>query len=87
LRLKPGGQRCNPNDVQSKGSILAKYLYYDASIAPDYDLTSEMDRRRFLEEECYVVFELMKNKAEARNREKLREHAGQFRYVGRVLKR
>ncbi len=87
LRLKQGGLRCNPNDVQSKGSILAKHLYYDASIALNYNLTSENGRQRFLEEECYIVFELTENEAEARRREKLRERTGQFRYVGRVLKR
>ena len=87
LRLKPGGQRCNPSDVQSKGSILAKHLYYGASIASGYDLTSEIDRQRFLEEECYIVFEVTGNEGEARRREKLREQTGQFRYAGRVLKR
>jgi hypothetical protein len=87
LQLKPGGQRCNPNDVRSKGSILAKHLYYDGSIASEYDLTSEMGRRRFLEERCYIVIELARNEEEARKGEKLREQTGQFRYVGPVLKR
>src|SRR5688572_14697033 len=45
LKLKPGGNRSNPQDVQSKQSILTQHLYYDAQIAPDFDLVSESGRR------------------------------------------
>lgn len=87
LKLKAGGQRSNPNDVQSKSSILAKHLYYDTSLVADYDLKSETGRRTFLEEKCYFVFELTGNRAKARDVEKLRERQLQFRYVGKVSKR
>jgi hypothetical protein len=87
LRLKAGGQRCNPSDVRSKESILAKHLYYDTSLVADYDLRSEAGRRMFLKEKCYFIFELTANRAEARELEKLREDRSQFRYVGNVLKR
>jgi len=45
LKLKAGGERSNPKDVQSKSSILAKHLYYDTSLVADYDLKSEAGRR------------------------------------------
>jgi hypothetical protein len=45
LRLKPGGTRDNPDDVESKGSILAKHLYYDSSVTSGYDLKSEIVSR------------------------------------------
>lgn len=84
LRLKNGGDRNNPNDVTSKGSILAKHLYYDQSLTNEYDLTSEEDRRRFLDEKCYIIFETTKTKRAARTIERKREQAGKFRYVKRV---
>lgn len=87
LKLKAGGQRCNPSDVQSKKSILAKHLYYDTSLAANYDLKSEAGRRMFLAKECYFTFELTSSSTEARELEKLREHQLQFRYVGDVLNR
>src|SRR5208283_3689809 len=83
LKLKAGGQRCNPSDVQSKSSILAKHLYYDTSLIADHDLQSEAGRRTFLEEKCYFVFELTGNRAKARDLEKMRERQLQFRYVGK----
>lgn len=87
LKLKAGGDRCNPSDVQSKGSILAKHLYYDTSLAAECDLKSEAGRRSFLEEHCYFVLELTTSKAEARELEKLRERQRGFRYIGTVSKR
>jgi hypothetical protein len=57
LKLRPGGSFDNPNDVMSKGSILAKHLYYDRSIAPDFNLTDEARRREFLISQCYIVFD------------------------------
>lgn len=84
LRLKPGGHWSNPGDVISKRSILAKHLYYDRSLTRRYDLTSEADRRRFLEERCYVEFELTETKEKARELEKIREQQGRFRYSQKV---
>ena len=84
LRLKSGGKRSNPDDVVSKGSILAKHLYYDRSIAGDYDLKSEVERRKFLVENCYITFEVTETKACARELERLREQQRSFRYQNRV---
>lgn len=84
LRLRPGGIRCNPNDVVSKGSILAKHLYYDRSITADYNLQMQADRRRYLIENCFIVFKLTETKEAARALEKVRENSGLFRYVHRV---
>ncbi len=87
LKLKPNGDWNNPSDVDSKKSILAKSLYFDASIAENYDLTSEAGRRGFLKEQCYLVFEVTTSREEAEEREKIRELDGRSRYVGNVCKR
>lgn len=84
LRLKVGGERGTPDDVVSKGSILAKHLYYDRSLTTAYDLRSEADRRRFLIEQCYILFQVTETRKAARELEKLRERTGCFRYVKRV---
>jgi hypothetical protein len=87
LKLKPGGQWNNPNDVMSKGSILAKHLYYDGSITTEYDLSAETGRRAFLCERCYIVFEITRTKLEARELERDRESDGRYRYLKMVQKR
>jgi hypothetical protein len=87
LRLKSGGDRRNPDDVVSKGSILAKHLYYDQSITRMYDLQSEAGRRSFLFEKCHIIFRTTETKQAARELEKIRECGGAFRYVGRVTVR
>jgi hypothetical protein len=84
LRLKPGGMRCNPDDVVSKGSILAKHLYYDQSITADYNLQVQADRRRYLINNCFIVFSLTETKEAARALEKVLENSGSFRYVYRA---
>lgn len=84
---KEGDAWSDPSDVVSKRSILAKHLYFDASIAPGYDLSSELGRQLFLEEQCRIVVKPMASRAEARKYEKAREQSGLFRYVGRVVKR
>ncbi len=84
LRLKLGGDRSNPEDVMSKGSILAKHLYYDPSLSIEHDLTTEAGRRSFLEESCLIAFEETKTREKARELEKLREHEKVFRYCKRV---
>jgi hypothetical protein len=87
LTLKPGGTWENPQDVRSKQSILAHHLYYDAQIAPGFDLCCELGRCRFLEDRCVIVVELTDSIAAAKAIEKQREQIGGFRYVGRVLRR
>ncbi len=70
LKLKPNGDWNDPSDVDSKKSILAKHLFFDSSIAKNYDLTLEVGRRRFLGEQCYFVFEMTDSREEAKRREK-----------------
>lgn len=87
LKLKPGGTRENPRDVESKNSVLAHHLYYDAQISPSIQLKSESGRRDFLENFCLIVIELTDSFDAARTLEKSRELSGIFRYVGPVMKR
>ena len=87
LILKPGGTWENPRDVESKNSVLAHHLYYDAQISPSVDLTSEAGRRDFLENFCVIAIELTDSLDAARTLEKSRELSGIFRYVGPVMKR
>lgn len=84
LKLKPGGKWLSPKDVLSKQSILAKHLYYDATIAPRYDLKSEAGRREFLEKCCVIIAQPTSCRNEARTLEKQREAIGEFRYFGKV---
>ena len=74
----------NPNDVKSKSSILAKHLYFDETIAPNYNLKKQKCRRAFLIENCYIEFLETETKAIAREIEIDRENTGLFRYVGIV---
>jgi len=85
LRLKPGGDWSRPDDVDSKKSILAKHLYYDEAIAPDYDLKTEAGRRAFLSEACIILVEPTNSRQRARDLEKKREDRGGFRYFGDVV--
>lgn len=87
LKLKPDGKWTNPADVISKGSILAKHLYFDNVISPDYDLQTQTGRSEFLENECRVFFEVTTSKELAREKEIPRERDGDYRYVGRVIVR
>ena len=87
LKLRKGGQRSEPKDVESKASILAKHLYYDTTLVAGFDLTSETERRRFLREHCCFTFEQTTNKAEARKLEEVRERELPFRYIGHVKRR
>lgn len=74
----------HPKDVTSKGSILAKHLYFDISITKRYDLRTEEGRRRFLNEKCQVRFEETKTREAAQLRERKMEASKRYRYVGRV---
>lgn len=83
LRWRGGCDRTNPRDVMSKSSILAKHLYFDASITRDYDLKTEGGRRTFLVERCYLIVRAMPlHRAEAL--EEKAERSGRFRYTGEV---
>jgi len=87
--LKFTGSKINatPSEVQSKQSILAKHLYFDTSIAPKYDLTTEEGRKDFLNECCFLLVSETKTRELAREIEKQKESSGAYRYVGRVIKR
>ena len=87
LKLKEGGTRENPNDVESKGSILAKHLYYDESITRSFDMKTQAGCRAFLEQLCYIVFDVTDSLSAADEEEKRRERSGSFRYLGSVVKR
>lgn len=84
LRLRLNGSWDNPSDVMSKQSVLTKHLYFDAKIAPEYVLTSEDGRQRFLREQCLARFVATASRDEARHLECLLEATGRYRYCGRV---
>lgn len=84
LKLKDGGNRANPDDVESKKSILAKHLYYDRSITKEYDLTTQEGRNQFLVRECFILFEAMASRAAAEVLERELERTKEYRYCGRV---
>ena len=72
-----------PKDVVSKGSILAKHLYFDRSIAPGFDLRTEAGRQSFLAK-CRVRLEFLPTREVARQRERVLEQSQKYRYCGRV---
>lgn len=84
LKFKHEGTDIQPSDVRSTRSILAKHLYFDSSIAPAYDLTTEEGRRKFLQAECYLMITYTDSKETARELEKLLEAKKIFRYQGAV---
>jgi len=84
---KPGRNRANPRNVISKKSVLAKHLYYDSRIAPDYDLRTEYGRRTFLANECEFRVQTITDSKALKLLEKKREETGKYRYVGLVRKR
>ena len=87
LQFKHKGTDIQPSDVRSNRSILAKHLYFDSSVAPDYKLTTEEGRRNFLQADCYLVITYTQNRAAARELEKLLEAKKFFRYQGKVIRR
>jgi hypothetical protein len=74
----------HPNQVISKGSILAKHLYFDSSITDRFDLRREKDRVDFIEQECRVRVLVTLTREEARTREREMELVGRYRYYGAV---
>jgi hypothetical protein len=75
----------NPSQVASKRSILAKHLYFDRSIAPEFDLRTEDGRRSFLETRCMVRYQVLPTEEAALAREQEMEERGGYRYLGDVL--
>ncbi len=84
LKLKPNGSWRRPRDVASKGSVLAKHLFFDRSITKRYRLRTQAGRRRFLENQCRVLIHSTHSRSAARAMEKARERTGRFRYTGAV---
>ena len=92
LTSKGRHNRANPDNVVSKGSILAKHLYYDESVTRCYDLKTQSGRRNYLEERCRIRFWAPRNPGsdlmkKLRGLERRLEEVGHFRYVGKVRKR
>ena len=77
----------DPNQVASKGSILAKHLYFDRQVTQVYDLCCEEHRVAFLREQCWVCFRPTRSREAARLLERELETTGKYRYVGRVVRR
>ena len=85
---KPGGDPGTPDGCISKASIIAKHLYFDQTLAKEFDLTKESERKRFLDEYCRITFRPTRSKEEARALEKeLEQRPRTFRYQGRVRMR
>jgi len=87
LKLIPGGSWRTPSDVVSKGSILAKHLFFDRTITKEFDLETEVGRQKFLVKNCYILFQVTETKDEARRLERELEDLGVYLYVGRVVSR
>lgn len=84
LQLRVPGSWDNPSNVVSKQSVLAKHLFFDREIAPQYDLTTQDGRQRFLREQCTVRFVVTPSREAARDLERVLEATGQYRYCGPV---
>ena len=78
------GPWVHPNQVVSKGPILAKHLYFDRGITTRYNLKTQEGRAQFLEERCQLRYTLTTTDSAARRMEKRLEQSGKYRYVGRV---
>lgn len=76
-----------PSQVTSKGSILAKHLYFDHSLTRGYNLRIEKERLAFLREQCWVCFTPTRTREAARQFEMKAEASGSYRYVGTVVSR
>jgi len=74
----------HPDLVVSKASVLAKHLYFDETIAPDYQLRTESGRQRFLEEKCQVRWQIHEDRESAKRLEATLEKSCGYRYRGRV---
>lgn len=83
LKIKNHDLPASPSNIVSKQSILTKHLYFDKSITANYDLSKEIDRQNFLENECYIIITDTNSREEARSIEKEKEKMN-FRYVGRI---
>jgi hypothetical protein len=77
----------DPSQVVSKASILAKHLFFDASLTRGYALRTEPGRQEFLERCCTVRVHPCRTRHEAREIERAMERGRQFRYQGRVTNR
>ena len=63
-------------------STLACHMKRDKTLAPEYNLAKKSKRREFLENECYILWEVIEDEEELRRREKELEATGKFRYTG-----
>lgn len=89
LKVEKGldGIPTDPAHITSKGSILAKHLFFDRALAGnEYDLTTEAERQKYLQDKCYIRFLVTATRDEARRLEKTLEKSGKFRYARIVQK-
>lgn len=86
LKIRPDANLQNlvPSDITSKSSILAKHLYFDGALTKSYDLKTELGRRRFLFEQCYLFVQATDSVEMARAIESKYEDPNVVRYVGLV---
>ena len=77
----------NPSELRSKGSILAKHLFFDSTITSSYDLRTEGGRRAFLQERCRITIVYCASLDEAIALERRLESEVHYRYCGRVIVR
>jgi hypothetical protein len=63
-------------------STLACHMELDESLAPNYNFAQRSERRKFLENECYILWEVIEDKKTLKQREQELEKAGKFRYTG-----
>lgn len=68
-------------------SILACHMRLDETLAPEYNFAKRAKRQEFLENECYILWEVIEDKEELRRREKKLEATGKFRYTGERKRR
>ena len=75
-----------PEEVVSKSSILAKHLFFDSEIAPEYDLRTQSGRRQFLSDKCEIRLQYC-DMDQAKVLERQMESTGNYRYCRRVMVR
>lgn len=81
-RLMRNHRRSNTNN-----STLARHMELDKTLTSEYDFGNRAQRRKFLENECYILWEVVEDGEELRQREKELENTGKFRYTGKRKRR
>jgi excinuclease UvrABC nuclease subunit len=77
----------HPTELRSKGSILAKHLFFDGGITTAYNLRTEAGRRAFLQNRCRIRVTYCASVEEALALERRLASRIAYRYCGRVTVR